>query len=114
MLMHHRMLNGEGGMVMGWRRDGRHLRWAGRLSALLSDALQRVQEQEREGLLGVAAEVAVRRGNVDRARAYLDEMDAPDATALAAVLRLEGRGEEAEALLMDAIQPAHPCVHGWP
>ena len=105
MLMHHRVLTGEGGMgdaagaVMAATSDG-----LGRLSALLSDALQHVQEHEREGLLGVAAEVAVRRGHVDRARAYLDEMNAPDATALAAVLRLEGRSEEAEALLMDAIR----------
>ena len=105
MLLHHRMLSGEDGMadaagaVMAATTDG-----LGRLSALLSDALERVKEHEREALLGVAAEVAVRRGNVERARSHLDQMDAPDATALAGVLRLEGRGEEAEALLKDAMQ----------
>ena len=105
MLMHHRMLTGEEGMVdaagavMAAATDG-----LGRLSALLSDALERVKEHEREDLLGVAAEVAVRRGNVERARTYLDEMDAPDPTALAAVLRLEGHGEEAETLLTNAME----------
>ncbi len=105
LVMHHRMLAGQGGMVdaagsvMASNTGG-----LGRLSALLEDALERTPADERDGLLGVAAEVAVRRGNVERARGYLERMNVPDPTALAAVLRLEGRTEEAEGLLTDAIQ----------
>ena len=105
MLMHHRLLSGEDGLaeaagtVLAASTNG-----IGRLSALLSDALERVRGDERESVLGVAAEVAVRRGHVKQAKAYLEEMHTPDPTAQAAVLRLEGRSEAAEEVLMDAIQ----------
>ncbi len=104
MVLHHRMLAGVGGLaeaagaVMATATGG-----LGRLSALLEDALVRTPEDEQDHLLGVAADVAVRRGDLMRARAYLDRMEAPDSTALAAVLRLEGRTDEADDLLMDAV-----------
>ena len=107
LVMHHRIMAAEGGVaeaaaaVMAANNDG-----LGRLSAVLEDALARVPE-EREALLGVAADVAVQRGEVERARGYLDAMAAPDAIAQAALLRLEGRTEEAEGLLLDAVQSSN-------
>ena len=105
LVMHHRLMAGEGGLdeeasnLLATGTDG-----LGRLSAVLEDALARSTAEERERLLGVAADVAVRRGEVERARGYLDGMTTPDATALSAVLRLEGRADEADALLVEAMQ----------
>mgnify|MGYP001165359196 FL=1 len=108
LVMHHRLMAGEGGLgeeasnLLAAGTDG-----LGRLSAVLEDALARAPADERERLLGVAADVAVRRGEVERARGYLEDMTTPDATALSAVLRLEGRADEADALLLDAIRDSN-------
>jgi len=105
MTLHHRIMADEGGVAEAAAAVmNSHAAGLGRLSAVLEDALERASEPEQDALRGVAADVAVRRGEVERARRYLDAMDAPDPTAQAALLRLEGRTEEAEDLLVNAVQ----------
>ena len=102
MMVAHRMLAGVGGLA---EAAGVVMATAtgGGLSALLEDALVRAPEDEQDHLLGVAADVAVRRGELMRAG-----LPRPDGgtgpTALAALLHLEGRTDGAGDLLMDAVQ----------
>lgn len=105
MVLHHRLLVDARGLadvaeaVMAAEETGA----LGRLSAVLEDALRAAEKEERDRLHGLAADVAVRRGEVERARAHLSEMQDPDLVVQAAVLRLEGEVEQADAVLLHAL-----------